>query len=80
VYSPICDLAICFKYGHYKLSFYDISRYHLDGLIAVATVLGAIGSILAEIFIRRTWHSEEAVREQENRHFLLKEEMNAIDY
>jgi hypothetical protein len=52
----------------------------LDGLIAVATVLGAIGSILAEIFIRRTWHSEEAVREQENRHFLLKEEMNAIDY
>jgi hypothetical protein len=41
---------------------------------------GSAGSIAAGIFIYKTWRSGEAVREQENRHFLVEREMNAIDY
>jgi hypothetical protein len=54
--------------------------FSVELIIAAGTIAGAIGSILAALYIRRTWRSEEAVREQENKHFLLKKGIEVTSY
>jgi hypothetical protein len=49
-------------------------------IIAVATSAGAIGSVLAALYIRKTWRSEEATQEQEKKHFLLEKELDVTHF